>query len=441
MAAVQDRSPWRNSTFVLPPSYSYGGSMSRSVRGRPNPNWSPRKIPEPGVLEALPPDREISEGLKDDVIAKIEVPQVEADDENVSVKDCQYIGSYSWTDRETPTIIVPGAPPQWQNRSAPYNVQPDRGVFFVDQNGYRMGAAPLVPLIAAVNARAEATPQLEFDWYEVDFVTDRNALRKLVRWVKDQNPKDFRIDLELAGERTVLMNRWEKRTREHFNGRTFGFNFEKASTLPVPDCREGTGHHRIVSYDLNGLKMVVRFEVDACIPPPRSYSRRSVATVDEITASLANVDLSKRPTPACEKRFQVNVIKGGYEVSPSAIMELSTRSEYKQHEYDFKELYPQLFFSQTTHHVLAVHNRGRFSAIHRRKLSSPELQQVDIELQPSLKAVRKALKVIQDLVIEHGQRGRLSLVCKDGVLRVYERTSVESCLPDHLMELFENPGL
>lgn len=111
-----------------------------------------------------------------------------------------------------------------------------------------MPKSPLLPLITAVTTRAEGTYQLEFDWSTVDFVTDRNALRKLVRWAKGDNPKDFRIDLELAGDRTVLMNRWEKRTREQFNGRTFGFGFEKASTLPVADCREATGHHRIVSY-------------------------------------------------------------------------------------------------------------------------------------------------------------------------------------------------
>lgn len=183
--------------------------------------------------------------------------------------------------------------------------------------------------------------------------------------------------------------------------------------------------------------MVVRFEVDACIPPPKTHSRRSVASPDELAAALSAVNISDSATPVCDHRFHLSVIEGGYEVAPSAIMELSTRSEHRQHEYDFKELYPQLFFSQTTHHVLAVHNRGRFTAIHRRKLASSEFEAVDQELQPHFKAVRKALKVVQDLVVEHGERGRLTLVCKDGVLRVYERKSDEGCLPDHLLSLFK----
>jgi hypothetical protein len=183
--------------------------------------------------------------------------------------------------------------------------------------------------------------------------------------------------------------------------------------------------------------MVVRFEVDACIPPPKNHSRRSVASPDELAAAFSAVDLSDGATPTTDPRSHLSVIKGGYEVAPSAIMELSTRSEFKQHEYDFKELYPQLFFSQTTHHALAVHNRGRFTAIHRRKLASPEFQTLDQELQPQFKAVRKALKFIQDLVVEHGERGRLTLLCKDGVLQVYERSNEESCLPDHLLALFK----
>jgi hypothetical protein len=128
-------------------------------------------------------------------------------------------------------------------------VQPDIGIFFVDQNGYRMPKAPLVPLVAAVNKRSETSPDFYFDWSEVDFVTDRNALRKLLRWVRnEEGMKDFRIDLELAGEKTVLVNRWEAKTREVYNGRTYGYNFEKASTESAPGCHKGTGHHRIASY-------------------------------------------------------------------------------------------------------------------------------------------------------------------------------------------------
>lgn len=100
----------------------------------------------------------------------------------------------------------------------------------------------------AVNKCAEIAKKPPFDWSSADIVTDRNGLRKLTRWVAGEDVRDFRLDLQLAGEHTVLVNRWEKRNREVFNGRTFGFSFEKASTVPAPGCKESTGHHRIVTY-------------------------------------------------------------------------------------------------------------------------------------------------------------------------------------------------
>lgn len=111
-----------------------------------------------------------------------------------------------------------------------------------------MPQSTLLPLITAVNKRAEDKED-KFDWASVDFVTDRNGLRKLLRWIGGESDlRDFRIDLQLAGEKTVLFNRWEIRTRERFTGRTFGFSFEKASTQVAPGCKDSTSHHRIISY-------------------------------------------------------------------------------------------------------------------------------------------------------------------------------------------------
>jgi hypothetical protein len=125
-------------------------------------------------------------------------------------------------------------------------VEADSGVIFSDQNGFRSPDAILLPLIRAVDMN-----YVDFDWSSVDFVTDRNGLRKLLRWIRTSDPKEFRIDTQLAGKHTVLFNRWEKRTRESFDDRpysTYGFSFEKASTKPAQGCEESTGYHRIVKY-------------------------------------------------------------------------------------------------------------------------------------------------------------------------------------------------
>lgn len=113
---------------------------------------------------------------------------------------------------------------------------------------------PLLPLFRAVDTTSELTNNT-IDWSSVDFVTDRNNLRKLLRWVRAEGvsgkSKEFRIDLQLAGNRTVLMNRWDHKTTAWSNGDVnpaYGHNFEKASTHPVKGCEKTNGHNRIVKY-------------------------------------------------------------------------------------------------------------------------------------------------------------------------------------------------
>jgi hypothetical protein len=122
------------------------------------------------------------------------------------------------------------------------------GIHYIDQNSYRMPSANLLPLIVAVNQKQKDEGISPFPWGSIDFVTDRNGLRKLLRWIIGGEVKEFRIDAQLAGKKTILLNRWERRTREQFTGRTYGFKFEKASTNPAVGCEEGSGHHRIISY-------------------------------------------------------------------------------------------------------------------------------------------------------------------------------------------------
>ncbi|KAJ7659860.1 hypothetical protein B0H17DRAFT_908066, partial [Mycena rosella] len=396
----------------------------------------------------LPPDRDLMEGLRPTPVRTLAIPSATSAAKDVTIANLETIGSYNWTKATSPTIILilPGSPPEWQNKATPYQVPADVGLFFVDQNGFRMPSAVLLPLITAVDKVHEASGNpSSFEWGDanIDFVTDRNGLRKLMRWIDsadaDAWPKDFRIDMQLAG-RTVLLNRWEKRTRENFSGFSYGFNFEKASTDAAPGCEESSGHHRIVKYDMNGLKMIVRFEVDACIPTPvkPSAASKSVKSVDDLGDILAGIKLAAPSTsaPAAKTSNGLTVVDGGATIPHSAIVELTTRSDRRQAEFDWKDAYPQLFFSQTPHHFLAVHTHGRFTAVNKRKLGSPELQAVERKIQPSLKKLRAALDVIKNIVVEHGQRGRLTLVCINGKLQIFERTSSASCLPDEMMAQF-----
>ena len=68
--------------------------------------------------------------------------------------------------------------------------------------------------------------------------------------VKWDERKDFRIDMQLGGTKTVLMHRWAPMTREYVEPPKAGCraNFERESTEAAPGCEKGTGHFRIVKY-------------------------------------------------------------------------------------------------------------------------------------------------------------------------------------------------
>lgn len=319
----------------------------------------------------------------------------------------------------------------------------------------------LLPLIRAV----EYT-EVDFDWSSVEFVTDRNALRKILRWLgstKNSECKDFRIDTQLAGNGTVLFNRWDKRYRESFGGAgysTYGFNFEKATTTESSDCQDSTGHHRIVTYvcsqlrlqtsvsnaqigqNLNGLKLVVRFEVDACLPPSVAKPKgASASDIDALADALSNTSLASTPKEmpsATEDKYGLRVLRGGNLVDQDNVAELTTISARRRGLFNWAETYPQLFLSQTPHHLLGVHDRGRFESIEQRKLGSADLRSIEESLQGVLWQLRLVLDVIKALVVKHGSSGRLSLVCQGGELKVYKRSSEDSCLPEDILARFDS---
>jgi hypothetical protein len=187
------------------------------------------------------------------------------------------------------------------------------------------------------------------------------------------------------------------------------------------------------------LKIVLRCAVDACLP---SGSRPAANEIDDdddddLADLVSNLNLGSitKPDRGSTSSAELRIIKGGTEVPQSSIIEIKTRSERSIANFDWGEAYPQLYLSQTPLLYLGVHNRGNFGTVTKGRVD--DYVQVARESQPAFKGLKKALEDIQVLVQEHDLEGRISLVCKDGTLSVYERTSSDSCLPDNFMALFE----
>ena len=114
-------------------------------------------------------------------------------------------------------------------------------------------ASPLLPLFCAVDVVAEDAADTSMDWPAVDVVTDRSCLRNLLRWIRHADTgrsprKDFRIDLQLGGAKTVLMQRWDTRTCQYLTPPFRGCraNFDRAATIQPQGCCPN--HFRIIQY-------------------------------------------------------------------------------------------------------------------------------------------------------------------------------------------------
>ncbi|KAI0310145.1 hypothetical protein OF83DRAFT_1166709 [Amylostereum chailletii] len=418
---------------------SYSRGQYRSSGGYRGGYDSARNYASPTPSYDLPPDRDMMAGLNTTrVIETIQKPSsLLAPGTGAEVKNVEYIGSYNWTDAKETTIIVPGSPPVWNGRRPPFTLSPDSGIQTIDQNGYKSPSSTLAPLFAAVDALKK-----KVEWPSIDVVTDRNGLRKLMRWIDGNVSKDFRIDLELAGENT-------KRYREGSEGKSYGLKFEDETTNAAQGCSASTGHYRIIKYDFYGLKMVVRFEVDACLPTstPPATSSSPAATSDDLSDLLSSMNVAGSSAAQKSKNAatsgtkdstspSLNIVNAGSEVPQSAIVELTTRSERWFHTFDWAEALPQLYLSATPHLYVGLHNRGTFSEVRKYELNGQEMGERKRTAAASFLKLARTLEGIQELVVEHGEEGRLSLVCQEGVLKVYSRVSAASCLSDELRKRF-----
>ncbi|KZT00308.1 uncharacterized protein LAESUDRAFT_739677 [Laetiporus sulphureus 93-53] len=365
----------------------------------------PTTIATSGLL----PDRELDDGLERKPIKTLSKP-TDSSGKDIVIKQLKYLGSYNWTNETKLTILVPGSPAQWQDRSFPYRVQPDSGIKFVDQNGYRMPSSTLYPLFHAGDS---------IDWRSVNFVTDHNGLHG--------SAKEFRIDTQLARTRTVLLNRWEKHMG-HLQRMTYGFSFERASTDKVKGCERGTSHHRIIKYDLDGLTLVVRFEVNAFIaalPSPGVVS--SSSNIGSLSDMLSGLNVA---TVTCDL-----MVDGA--ASTAELDVIRTGSENAE-KYDWRDAYPQLYLSQICNHYLAVHNRGEFETITKCTVDDAEMKHFDISAQNGFKKLCHILETVQELVVEYGQRGCLSLVHRDRQLQAFDRIKHNVYLPEDMLRRFED---
>ncbi|KAK0742584.1 hypothetical protein B0T18DRAFT_391523 [Schizothecium vesticola] len=155
------------------------------------------------------------------------------------IADFKHLASYTWRNKTAPTITVP----------AP-RLEPDSGTVFIDQNAAQCPSSPLEPLFRAVLAQDP-----DFSLRNVDLVTDRGNIRKLLRFVQGFTNDHFRILVEVVRDgdtSTALFTRVEPKTTYTIHGfRGYGMTFETAYTAQGVGMN---GYHRTLGYIFAGVR-------------------------------------------------------------------------------------------------------------------------------------------------------------------------------------------
>ena len=217
--------------------------------------------------------------------------------------------------------------------------------------------------------------------------------------------------------------------------------------------------------DMLDIKMIVRFEVDACLAtdtktgtPDTRHSAKDAPelAIDELADTLGNLNVTSTPTsPTTASSISptLNIIRAGTEVPQESLLELASRSKYFIDQLDWNELYPQLALSQTPGLRLGVHEGGTFTELRECQVDNDDgagagepagLPEQRRETAAQLVRLAHVLEEVQELAITRGPgpAGSFSLVCEGGELRVYGRKGVKrSCLPQDVRSRFTRAGV
>ncbi|KAL3482060.1 glycosyl hydrolases family 2, TIM barrel domain-containing protein [Aspergillus californicus] len=230
----------------------------------------------------------------------------------------------------------------------------------------------------------------------IDLVTDRRNLRLLLGFV-DNNKKPFLINLETV-ESTLLFSTWSPKNFNFVQGFAgYGHEYEKSSTRKPHHIRNSIIHNRIIRYTLGTVRLILRFEVDACMPSSIKNNRtRSIQTPTGIT-----------------------VISTGDAVASSRIVEIKTGRAGKQ--LNNSKTLSQMWFSQTpilcTGHYCSDGNFMPPTVTNVEK--NGKLARWEVMNQDSIRKLIRVLELIMQTLNDFPQTKCAIVHEGDGVLKFY----------------------
>ncbi|KAK1236909.1 hypothetical protein MKX08_007857 [Trichoderma sp. CBMAI-0020] len=346
---------------------------------------------------------------------------------NATITGLQHVASYNWLEGSVPTISVPGSPPLWSPPRVAPKLTPDSGMVYIDQNAARSPRYPLEPLFRALQAENP-----DFELADIDLVTDRNNIRKLLRFVQGSSSDHFEIRVEIAGNKTAVFTRVEIKTKDIIQDfRGFGHNFEKAYTKGIPGS---TGHHRIVQYLFGGMKCLIRHETDGHIESKVDphIVPKAAAVVDGVSDFLGAVTISETNKPISKQLITVVKTKTR-PVDLASTLEIKTRAASRM--LDMADVTPQLWISQTPILVIGYHQYRMFNNVQVRNVKQ-EIDDWETANQTALRKLALLIRKISQVVGRSSDRNAI-VKYNGGTKLTVTSGQQERALPEDLYLLWD----
>ncbi|KAF8246410.1 hypothetical protein K440DRAFT_632135 [Wilcoxina mikolae CBS 423.85] len=261
-------------------------------------------------------------------------------------------------------------------------------------------AAPLEPLFRALDSSCPT-----FSPKNIDLITDRRHLRLLLGYAGGSK-KEFRIDAEIVGG-TVLFSIWTVFETCYVDGSSksgYGRNFEKLFTKAPEEAEGSITHNRVVEYSLGGIRILLRYEVDACVGIPGVQSQQQQQPDRSTTTPTGFRVLSRGSLAASDSIAEIKTTRVGKNLAtPSNIA--------------------QLWFSRTPMLLMGYHQgEGTFSELAETNVQATgKLGQWEknntLRLQRMVKVLEMILQVLRGL-----KKGKCAIILKKGMedLQIYE---------------------
>ncbi|KAI9372364.1 hypothetical protein BJX61DRAFT_452040 [Aspergillus egyptiacus] len=334
-------------------------------------------------------------------------------------KNLVYLASYNVLpkrDQSHQKIIVPGSPPIWNcPPGKPLTVKPDSGLYFRDIHGHIFDW-PFEPLFRAVLAMRR-TLQMS----DVDFVADRRNLMLLLQFVSGRN-QPFRINIDLVNS-TALLSTWVPRQRVSWVGAFDGYGreFEQQTTRKPFNMKTSVAHYQVVRFTLGGMNLIMRYEVDAYIPPSTNRPLQTTLRTRKYHA----------PTG-------MTVLRTGDTVARSGLVEIKTKNVHSSGP--LLTVFGKLWLGQIPIYCKAMYTgNGEFLPPDLQYVEqSGRLAEWEIQNQDRLQKFICLLEMIKEAV-RKTPHSKLSLVNEgDGVLKLFAATRTASTggVPKDLLKLW-----